>query len=280
MFDCFIMNDELDMLEIRLNTLHQFVEKFVLVESDRTHSGKEKEMYFDNNKSRFEKFLSKIIHLKHTAHSVVDGGQAWGNENLQRSTILNALEIAKPTDGLLFISDIDEIPRPERLLEAKCVVCKRGLPVVFNLHYSMYFMNYVSETPSRGAYLYKPEDAKRVHDMFKCERHDPSSFRWHANDVRYINDFPSIDDAGWHFSTMGGVDVIKKKLDSYAHLEFNTPELSSEEHLLKCMKDGVPYYEKLYKFNDRPIRFLKKEMSFLPEYVKFNIDKFRKYILV
>jgi beta-1,4-mannosyl-glycoprotein beta-1,4-N-acetylglucosaminyltransferase len=41
-FDCFIFNDELEIIDIRFHTLDKFTSKFVIVESNRTHQGGEK----------------------------------------------------------------------------------------------------------------------------------------------------------------------------------------------------------------------------------------------
>ena len=91
MHDCTMINDELDMLEIRLNILYPFIEKFVLVESNRTHSGKPKEINFLKHKDRFEKFMDKIIFLQYNGFELHPGSSAWGNENFQRNSILEAL---------------------------------------------------------------------------------------------------------------------------------------------------------------------------------------------
>ena len=60
LFDCFTFYNELELLEIRLNCLDTFVDKFVLVESTKTFTNKDKELYFDNNKAKYSKFLNKI----------------------------------------------------------------------------------------------------------------------------------------------------------------------------------------------------------------------------
>ena len=65
MFDCCFIHDEMDILELRLNTLNHVVEKFVVVESNKTHSGKPKELNFVLNKERFQSFLPKIIYIVH-----------------------------------------------------------------------------------------------------------------------------------------------------------------------------------------------------------------------
>ena len=53
--------DEEMLLDIRLNTLDKFIDKFVIVESLYTHSGKEKKLIFDINK--YSKFKSKINYI-------------------------------------------------------------------------------------------------------------------------------------------------------------------------------------------------------------------------
>ena len=54
------MNGELDLLEIRLNLLNDYVDHFVISEYDETHSGIKKEFYFENNKHLFKEFEDKI----------------------------------------------------------------------------------------------------------------------------------------------------------------------------------------------------------------------------
>ena len=57
-YDCFNFFNELDILEIRLNTLYDYVDFFVIVESSVTHSGEEKPFYFEKN--LFPKYNIKI----------------------------------------------------------------------------------------------------------------------------------------------------------------------------------------------------------------------------
>jgi hypothetical protein len=62
-YDAFLFFNELDLLDIRLNLLNDVVDKFVVVESTVTFSGKTKKLFFDENKQMFEKFSDKIIHI-------------------------------------------------------------------------------------------------------------------------------------------------------------------------------------------------------------------------
>ena len=63
-YDGFIFFNELDLLDIRLNTMYDVVDYFILVESSVTHQGTPKPYIFEENKERFSKYLDKIIHIK------------------------------------------------------------------------------------------------------------------------------------------------------------------------------------------------------------------------
>ena len=56
-YDIFSFNNELDMLDIRLNVLSPYVDYFVIVEATETFSGVEKPLYFFNNKHLFNKHI-------------------------------------------------------------------------------------------------------------------------------------------------------------------------------------------------------------------------------
>ena len=61
-YDIFTLNNELDTLEIRLNILNDYVDKFVIVESTETFSRVTKPLYYKENAERFSKWKDKIIH--------------------------------------------------------------------------------------------------------------------------------------------------------------------------------------------------------------------------
>ena len=49
-YDCFLFFNELDLLEIRLNVLNDYVDYFVLVEATQTFTNKDKPLYYKENK--------------------------------------------------------------------------------------------------------------------------------------------------------------------------------------------------------------------------------------
>jgi len=96
-YDCFTFFNEHSVLDIRLNTLYDHVDKFILVEATRSHQNLPKPLYFDENKSMYSKFLDKIIHVvidtypEHTYFSF---------EEHQRDQIYAKLKILRMTKML------------------------------------------------------------------------------------------------------------------------------------------------------------------------------------
>ena len=52
-YDTFMFFNEYDLLEIRLNTLDKVVDKFVLVESNKTFNNDDKEFNYEKNKDKY-----------------------------------------------------------------------------------------------------------------------------------------------------------------------------------------------------------------------------------
>ncbi|MFP8624472.1 hypothetical protein ACLH01_02985, partial [Enterobacter cloacae] len=114
-YDCFLYYDEDMLLDIRLNTLNDVVDYFVIVESTHTFTGKPKKLNFDI--SKFEKFKDKIIYVIYNDLPKLKNGiageyDAWKNEAATRNAIMRGLKNAKDND-IILISDVDEIFRPE-----------------------------------------------------------------------------------------------------------------------------------------------------------------------
>ena len=58
--DCFMFFDEEMLLDLRLNVMNKYVDKFVITEATYTHSGKSKKLLFYI--SKFSKFKDKMIY--------------------------------------------------------------------------------------------------------------------------------------------------------------------------------------------------------------------------
>ena len=60
-YDCFMYFDEDLLLDLRLNILDKYVNKFIITEATYTHNGERKKLKFDLNK--FKKFKDKIHYI-------------------------------------------------------------------------------------------------------------------------------------------------------------------------------------------------------------------------
>ena len=109
-YDCFSYWDEDLLLDLRLNILDNYVDYFVIVEGNKTWQNNPKKLHFEIDK--FKKFKNKIIYVPVT--DLPDGEDPYLRENYQRNAILNGLNNSNDND-LIIISDLDEIPDPEKI---------------------------------------------------------------------------------------------------------------------------------------------------------------------
>jgi len=193
-FDSFIMNDETDLLECRLMELQDCNVTHILAEATKDHHGRAKPLYYGDNKSRYEQWNNRIIHI--VADDLREG-DPWGNLKRQRNWILKGLKDAENSDVLIY-SDVDEI------LNEDCI--KRAA------------------TPGRGLKFYQR------FFLFAVDWEWP--YKWRGSAACHVENVSSVEavrtadtfsihpgDAGWHFSWLGGPDGIIAKTKVYCHDE-------------------------------------------------------------
>jgi beta-1,4-mannosyl-glycoprotein beta-1,4-N-acetylglucosaminyltransferase len=235
-YDAFLFFNELELLELRLNILNNVVDKFVIVESTKTFSSKDKPLFFDENKEMFNKFKDKIIHiiiddtpdnfmtinyinepkteidvLNNKILKHVDESQGWprhetqwGVETFQRESIIKGL-INCDEDDIIIISDVDEIPNPIEIEKIK-----NTSDEVFNFNQKMYYyyVNMLKENNWSGP---------KACTWGKLKTISLNSLRQNKHTTK------TISDGGWHFSFMGGEAKVIEKIEAYAHQEYNKP---------------------------------------------------------
>ena len=252
-YDCFMFFNELEVLEIRLNELNDIVDQFVIVEATKTHSNKNKPLYFDENKGAFKDFSEKIVHI--IVDDYPEFEDAWTYEKFQRNQIAQALQTCEPED-IIIISDVDEIPRHQAILEAAQTP---GIKILEQKMYYYYLnmINYKQPIWLLGSRVLRKKE-----------------FLKPASEIRRTKG-PIIKNGGWHFSYLGGVDRIITKIESFAHQEFNLDSIKKElkvEQLIQNGKDILGRKSRKFKYKPLPI-----DHSF-PKYLIENQDKFQNLI--
>ena len=258
-FDCFLYNGENLILDLRLNILSKYIEKFIIIESRYDHQGNKKKLNFEIN--NFKKFENKIIYL--IIENFPQKLSNWERENFQRNYIINGLSIAGEDDYVI-ISDVDEIPDL-----TKIVNLDNFKFTVFQQKMYYYKINLLNKT---DPFWY----GSRV-----CKKKYLKSPQWLRN--QKIKKYPFwkfyktkwniVKNGGWHFSFLMKPEEIKKKITSFAHSEYNNNKYTD----LKKIKNSIENKIDLF---DRPLVYEKNNFDkTFPDYVFNNKEKFKDWIL-
>lgn len=210
LYDCFIFDNELMMLEVRLNTLSDVVDKFILVESTHTFTGMEKKLCYWKHQDdpALAPFKDKIVHVVYQAEPVAS---AWANEASQRNAIMDGLKrVNMQDDDIVFICDVDEIWRPEIISELDGVQGPHSLDMglfYYAFNCKKVACNWGPGVVVRGREVQQPQSFRGYTDPF-------------GQKVPYAG---IIRNAGWHFSCVMTPEDIRKKLMRFSHTEFSGP---------------------------------------------------------
>ena len=286
--------DENVVLDIRLNYLDKFVDKFVIVESQYAHNGEKRKLLFNIN--NFKKFSKKIIYIilrkepndliKINKNDFSDKNpvkvlNAVKRENFQRNFILKGLKSAEKND-IIIISDIDEIPKLDKF-NFKIVSNKIYF---FEQKYFYYKLNLFDPKKNwYGSRLCRFDNLLSPQWLRNLKTKNYPFWRLDVifNEKKYFNNI-FIKDGGWHFSYLKKPIDIKKKLKTYLHhVEYELNPIS-----VKRIGTIIKNKKAIYDLNlDKRInnRFstgskLKKfKFNQLPDYIKKNKVRFKKWLL-
>ena len=250
-YDCFTFYDELMLLEIRLKELSPVVDKFVLVEATHTHSGRPKRLYYNEVKDSevFAPFRDKIEHI---VFEMVPKPDRWANENAHRNAIAFGLSNAKP-DDIIIVSDLDEIVNRKTVPFMEQAFGPTRLVMKFFYYY--FNCRAINKDWFFAAFC-------RFKDYQTAQKLRLGNGDYHKQVL--IN-------AGWHFSYLVSPEEIPRKLESFAHAEFDTDFYKDVDRLRKCVEAGTDIL-------DRPGMKFAIEPLDAPECVMKNRDKYRNFI--
>ena len=291
--DCFMFFDEEMLLELRLNTLDKFVDKFIIVESAYTHSGKEKKLIFDINK--YPKFKEKIDYI--IVRDLPQGIEQIGNddsnleitnkeimnalrrENFQRNAIKRGLINANDNDWII-ISDLDEIPDLSNInfnsINEKIIFFKQKV-FYYKLNLELKTLRWIGSKACKKKYLKSPQWLRNVKDKIYP--------KWRLDIVfsekRYNSVF-FVENGGWHFSFVKKPEDIEKKLKSYLHhREYDLDPLGIENIKNLIKSKAVIYDHRVdqtqYKFGGGQ-KLEKIDIKFLPEYIFSQKEKYLEWL--
>ena len=285
--------DEEMLLDLRLNILDKFVDKFVIVESSYTHSGKEKKLIFDINKySNFKKKINYIV-LKEPPKGIekINNNDSEGEvsrkeilnalkrENLQRDTIFNGLNDADKNDWII-ISDLDEIPDLTNInfnnIKNKIIFFKQKV-FYYKLNLELKNLRWIGTKACRKKHLKSPQWLRNLKDKIYP--------KWRVDILfseKKYNDVFFIENGGWHFSFVKKPEDIEKKLKSYLHhREYDIDPVGVDKIRNLINSKSVIYDHRVdqtqYKFGGGQ-KLEKIDLEFLPRYISSNKDKYLDWL--
>jgi beta-1,4-mannosyl-glycoprotein beta-1,4-N-acetylglucosaminyltransferase len=283
-YDCFCYFNEDMILELRFETLWDYVDYFIISEANYTHAGAPRELLF--NLEKFAKYKKKIRYLP-LIERPPGKNEPWKNENFIRNNVAKGLYDALPDDWIL-ISDIDEIPRPKKIKEYNP---KRLRAQFMQGYYNFFFNNFWLGCVNEKGRLKRNSNRwygstittfARFSSFFESNAtycrswsYKPTGLfpflkkEWFKHFKRQV-----IRDGGWHFSSIFDISGIVLKTEVTAHQEFNTPEYKDPQNIQMLILQGRDFRVPSRRFQAHEVC-----QPEFPAYLVEHMEKYEKFLL-
>jgi beta-1,4-mannosyl-glycoprotein beta-1,4-N-acetylglucosaminyltransferase len=253
-YDCFRYFNEEEVVEIRMEILDKWVDKFVVTECSVAHNGLPIPQRFpDLLKGKLSKFAHKVIY-NYVTNSPT-GLDPFERDAWQRERSLDLIRNCND-DDIVLMSDLDEIPD---LSEESFDLCRQHGLVHFRHEMFMYFLNLHKESGWYGTRMMtgkfvKPNHSRQIRDHMRDQG------------VSYFG--------GWHWTFIGGHQRMTEKIESYCHQEFNNALIKS--YLKKNVQEERDIF---FRYGDQKFQLWEFDERF-PDFVRNNRDRFNSLIKV
>lgn len=267
-WDAFTFFNELLVLEVRLSTLDEVVDTFVIAEATKTHSNQAKSLLltdvFRDPTHPLHRFAGKVRVVE--VADLPESTDAWHLEEFQRNALSRGLSNAADED-VVIVSDADEIPSPSSIRAlAECDGWGEDGPVHFYTRFYNFRFGWIFDAlwhhpqAATGAWL-RPRGPQQL----RMSRTRP--------------DFLRLDDAGWHLSFFADAEGVLEKMKAYAHQEFNRDDMLNRSAIQHAIESGVDYFYKIGK-GEKRFGELHENPSCqgLPAHVTSHPDRFAHWL--
>lgn len=239
-FDLFMINTELDWMEIRMRELANQVDYFVVLEAEADFTNRPKPLLVQENLTRFSQFKDQLIHhiLNVTTNPYKD---PWDREHFTRNAMMEQVfptlkgdQVVNEGD-VIIVSDVDEIPRADVVKALRN--CEFPRRITLRTTYYRYSFQWLLREPQwihpQATFYVGPDTIK------------PEDLRMGKVDGEVLS-------AGWHCSScLANLDDMVNKVTSFSHQEFNTPEFTNSSKILQRVREGLDPYNRTEKIYDR-----------------------------
>lgn len=238
--DCFIFNNEYNLLAARINYLQSVVDKFLVVESSYTFTGYKKPfrlkkhlaknfasvahkiIVLENDKYLSSKQLddetkqilpyqASLSELQETLTKIDVDWKVWLNDCYQRELLAHLIDLYSNDSSFIIISDVDEIPS---LNFINSIQLNKNILTFAQMEQYRYNIHFRDVAPWIGSLATRrstvlAEGVNRLR-FFTKRKLTHLSYQIQSN-------------GGWHLTSLGSPDEIVYKMSSWGHQELNTP---------------------------------------------------------
>ncbi|KAF4919430.1 hypothetical protein CGCVW01_v007901 [Colletotrichum viniferum] len=267
-YDLFMVNTELDWMEIRLNTTYHHVDYFIIVESPKTFTGKPKRLTIKENWDRFKPYHDKLIYHELEFPSTFNPTRSWDYEDLQRNAMYDQVfpklvgRQAPVYGDVILVADVDEIARPETLLVLRTCQFPRRLTLRSRFYY--YSFQFLHKGPEwehpQATYFQGPRTLL------------PANLRMGDGGFKPLYDLEKADlgNACWHCSScFATIDEFLTKMASFSHEWMNGERFRDKDRIADAIRNGkdlwgraVDQFERLENNTDVPSMLLDEPSRF------------------
>jgi len=216
--------NEIDVFELRLRLLDDTVDRFIVVEGDKTFRGKDNRYSLEMWRDRLEPWWDRIVLHREVLPS---HSNPWVLESAQRAAIGTVAAGLLSDDDVLVFGDADEIWQPN-LLDG--LTGPRIAQMDFRVM-SVYWRRNDTVLCSIAGH-WRDLKGENLHSLRMGKRQELPRVR-----------------SGWQFSWMGQPDRMREKAAAFSHTEYDGADferLSSEgrwiDRPFDIVEDGLPEF--------------------------------------
>lgn len=234
-YDLLLINTEIELLEIRLGQMAPYIDYFIILESDRTFTDKQKPLYVEENWDLFKPYHKQMIRRTMDL-TTGDFQNAWNRESASRNAMFSQVvpfltgDQEAHEDDVLLVSDVDELFKPATVQVLRNCNAPQRVTASSKLMYYSYQWLSNANWDHPQATVYRGEKGK--------DTVLPDDLRHNAGDYKFF-------EGAWHCSyCFSTIKELAGKITSFSHTEMDKPEFKDPKRVLERVRNGIDAFDR------------------------------------